>query len=333
MNAKLILLFLCCPFLALSQNILKGNVKDLDQNALPDVSIYFDGTTIGTITDEDGDFSILMPRDRSIPLIISMLGFETLQVTNYANAKERITFNLKPSTEQLNPVMLEHDTWSREKKLAEFKKAFFGPTRMAEKCSILNEDALQLIYRPSKESLTAYAEEPLIIENDFLGYRVRYNLNAFKAEFETLPCVPQHLIKLYYEGSSFFQEINEPVKRKYINNRKRAYNGSLIHFLQTLESKTLYKNRFVIYDNKMEVAPYSKIEVAPHDDEYKKITFTSNELSVAYDGKYRTSILAENPFYVDKFGNHTPPRSLTLNGDMGNRRIAYLLPLNYIPTK
>ena len=58
---------------------LKGYVKDkVTEKPLPGVTILVKGTFIGTVTNEDGEFVILAPRDSIV--VFSFVGYVTLEV-------------------------------------------------------------------------------------------------------------------------------------------------------------------------------------------------------------------------------------------------------------
>lgn len=80
-----------------------GTVKDPNGYPLPQANIVVKGTTIGTVTDFDGNFTITVPDENNI-LSISFLGFETLDI-NITN-KDFIEVTLTPSAAQLNDIVL-----------------------------------------------------------------------------------------------------------------------------------------------------------------------------------------------------------------------------------
>lgn len=54
-----------------------GYVREKSTNLpLEGVSIYFDGTTIGTITNEEGHFKIFKESSLSAPLVVSFIGYK-----------------------------------------------------------------------------------------------------------------------------------------------------------------------------------------------------------------------------------------------------------------
>ena len=76
MDLNRILLFPVLCYLSstvFSQNQITGKVIDSNE-PLEGVSIYFEGTTVGTISDVNGEFSIQKPENNST-LIFSYLGF------------------------------------------------------------------------------------------------------------------------------------------------------------------------------------------------------------------------------------------------------------------
>ena len=75
-----IYVLLLCMFLTNSyaQQTVTGNVSDQDNNSLQGVAVVIDGTTTGTVTDFDGNYSITV-QDGQI-LVFSYLGYETQRI-------------------------------------------------------------------------------------------------------------------------------------------------------------------------------------------------------------------------------------------------------------
>jgi len=81
MRVFYVLVFLTVfTFPAISQIAVKGTVKDKSGLGVIGASIVLKGTTNGTITDVNGNFSIKLPKD-SVTLIVSSIGFEKQEVT------------------------------------------------------------------------------------------------------------------------------------------------------------------------------------------------------------------------------------------------------------
>lgn len=103
MSSKIIFLFFCMFSLtAHSQNIvIKGSVTDINKEPLLGVNIKVKGTSIGSITDSDGNFSLNGPKGAT--LIISYIGMVTQEV-EYKGEPLQIT--LKDDSQALEEVIV-----------------------------------------------------------------------------------------------------------------------------------------------------------------------------------------------------------------------------------
>src|SRR5690554_2891868 len=61
------------------QRTVSGRVNDANNQPLPGVSVIVEGSTIGTVTDADGNFSFSVPADAQT-LLFSFVGMRTQQV-------------------------------------------------------------------------------------------------------------------------------------------------------------------------------------------------------------------------------------------------------------
>ena len=79
---KILMLF-CCAF-SFAQTTVKGTVKDNSGQPLPGANIIVVGTTTGTISDFDGNFTLTVDMDPPFSIQASSVGFETitLEVTS-----------------------------------------------------------------------------------------------------------------------------------------------------------------------------------------------------------------------------------------------------------
>lgn len=85
------------------QNI-RGKVTDLtDDSSLPGVNVLVKGTSIGTITDVDGNYSLSAPDDATT-LVFSSIGYEQEEIA-IAN-QTVINLSMTPSIEQLSEVVV-----------------------------------------------------------------------------------------------------------------------------------------------------------------------------------------------------------------------------------
>ena len=78
-------LFLLLISISYSQDIiLKGKILDENKSPLPGANVYFEGTTIGTITDVNGYFELKLVSDINSILVISYIGYEDIFINDHS---------------------------------------------------------------------------------------------------------------------------------------------------------------------------------------------------------------------------------------------------------
>ena len=101
----------------------------------------------------------------------------------------------------------------------------------------LNEEVLSFSRRG--DTLTATAQAPLLIDNQALGYRLKFQLDQFRYDYAQY-CVT-------YEGNPVFEPLvsrNSREAQRWHNNRQRAYYGSVTHFGRALYRRELAQEGF-----------------------------------------------------------------------------------------
>ncbi|SOD92797.1 SusC/RagA family TonB-linked outer membrane protein [Spirosoma fluviale] len=111
----LVLTFLLCSSLAMAQQIeISGTVTtDGEGTALPGVNVSVKGTTVGTLTNENGQYSIRATPGNSI-LVFSYIGYESQEVP--VGSRTSISVALKADNKMLNEVVVTALGISRDKK-------------------------------------------------------------------------------------------------------------------------------------------------------------------------------------------------------------------------
>lgn len=70
---------------------ISGKVTDVKGNVLPGVSVFIKGTTIGTATDVDGNYTMEIPENKDITLVFTFIGMKTQEIpykgVNHINVK------------------------------------------------------------------------------------------------------------------------------------------------------------------------------------------------------------------------------------------------------
>ncbi len=301
--------------------MLTGTVyREGTDSVLVGASVYFGGSTSGTITNAQGQFALEVKRD-PIPLIISYLGYYSVTINEYSPS-QRLKIYLKPKQIELKEVSIGYDGMSREQKMKIFLREFIGSSIYAQSCAIINADDIDFRYDKKARTLSASCNTALIIRNQKLGYTIQYFLDTFLHSRE----------RTVYVGNYIFKDDNTSGnKRKIRRNRLEAYEGSRMQFIRALWDKDLEKAGYTIYRNKYE--DISADTILTKIDQHKYI-LAGQKLKVVY----KNNRAASSQLTVDKHEaligqNGFFNTSVSWAGAMSNQRIGDLLPFEYEPKR
>lgn len=231
--------------LAQCKNRIMGTIVNANTGAtIASASIFISGTSKGTMSDASGHFVLTdIPAKGSYELVISSIGYTTLIYPFSADSlPQTLTVKLRPKVTELESIVVEpweKDGWARWGRL--FTESFIGTTAAARQCTIKNYKSLRFRYSKKSNTLIAVADEPLIIENRALGYRIQYQLEDFIYNMKERT--------LLYVGYTLFEDLAEDrnrLPRRWAVNRRRAYEGSLMHFMRSLYTNQLAKDGFEV---------------------------------------------------------------------------------------
>lgn len=296
------------------------------------VSVYFDGTTNGTATNTEGKFRITYKPSTKSALVFSYLGYEK-RLLDVRTLEDNSIIYLIAEPQALGTVYLENDPWSRKKKMDIFKREFLGKSVSPTECKIINQEDIKLVYNPTTQQLTAYASKPILIKNKYLGYEVSYTMEEFEVQLHIPPSGIVLTKSVYVEGTSFYTELNEKVRRKHRKTRENEYAQSVLYFMRSLSKKQLTENGFQIFYKGFIVPPYKYFEITQIGED-TKVNVTTDRLVIVYDRFHKSflTIQDENKeFIINKFGNYAPPKKIYFGGVLGDKRIGNTLPLDYSP--
>jgi hypothetical protein len=338
---------------------IKGTVVDDSTGApLPNTHVFISGSTLGTTVDEDGRFRLPEVPHGAKRLYVTRLGYEPEQRDLLLRRDTTLTFSFR-----LSPTVITADTitvtaerdeeWYE--RLARFKRLFIGESPQARRCYLLNPEVL---YFDTAwwGKFEAAARGPLRFENRALGYRVTYYLKEFE----------QNGNVVRWDGEPVFEVLSpqdSAQARTWARNRRRAFEGSLRHFLLALVNDRLEKEDFQIHRlprfrayrrtgwaDRLP-ARATRIVEAPSDSLYE--VDVRGALEVIYKGEpeseafldwaqtrrrprsHQVSLieLNEHPIHVDRHGEIVEPYGATLYKYFAfTQRMAELLPREYRPT-
>ncbi len=323
--------------LKINAQTIKGSVFDENEKPLYGANVYLDGSSIATSTDQNGNFTLLLNSKINLPLVISFTGFQTQYFKNY-NTDKSLRIILKAELNDLKEVVIRKPIFSRKQMMRVFKKQFLGTTEAANKTVIENENEISFSYDQKSKQLNAFSNVPLEIKNSYLGYKINYQLVNFEITFTYLSIESHDVMKSFYSGLSRFEELNADAK--IIKRRNKNYEGSSLHFFRSLSKNDLVKNKFLLFDGKFAIDSKLCFEVNDTLD-LKKVTVIKNpkglkpknfvaEYSILYNKKEQSKIIFyTDTFYIDTFGNFSDIESILFSGDLSNKRVWNMLPLNF----
>jgi hypothetical protein len=241
---KLLTLFIgLWPFAVFAQSgVISGKVARLDtKTPLSKVSIFLSNSSYGTVSADDGTFTLSGIKPGQYDLIATSVGFEDFNQTVLVG-KDPIKVNielLQKITELREVVISTSADW--KKNYAMFEKEFIGVSPNAKKCRVDNPHTMNLVYHSTKQTLNAWSDDFLVVENRALGYRVKLLIKDFAMnKLESLTSWEAQLLFEQLHGTE--EQIKEWKKK-----REECYYGSPRHFFKSLSTGKMDEEGFVVY--------------------------------------------------------------------------------------
>jgi hypothetical protein len=348
---KVLLLFIFFSHCAVAQFI-TGNVYDVDANEpMVGVSVYFDGTTLSTTTNQEGFFSIKVQQGLNKPLIFSYIGYEKVVLDDPDSVKARLKVMMKTSTEVLDQVFIERKTiFSRKQMLKAFRKQFLGENKGGKSCTIENEDDIYLYYDTGTNTLHAEAKKPIRIINKYLQYDVNFDLADFQVAYYSTSLDENELASTFYAGTTFFKDTSKSGSAH--KKRWQAYRGCATHLMRTIYTNDWEKQEFKMYVDKIPI-PADSCFAVTDSLAYKKVTlkelppmevpgmiladgvrlkrdYAKTQYVIMYKGSVQSVLnFRQRHFYVGAQGLFSPISAILFGGYMGDMRAGDLLPDDY----
>lgn len=224
-----------------SQQIRGRVIDSASQKPLAKASVFINSTSIGTTTNEKGEFTIDKSPSGKFDLVISFVGYQTL-LTNISLPEDNfLIFNLKPKEDMLATVVVrsyEKNGWERWGFL--FTNRFIGTTALSDDCKIINPKDIRFSYSQNERILRAYSVKPLTIINKALGYKIEYDLEEFYYDMNS--------DMLLYLGYPLFAKSDgsKSKQRRWQRQRQQTYQGSLLQFMRAVNQNKIEQAGFQI---------------------------------------------------------------------------------------
>jgi hypothetical protein len=334
----LVALFCICISTTIQSQIIKGTILDaVSKKPVFYATAYINGSFVATYSDEKGEFELDITGYSSMPLIISALGYFSLTVNEIPKGN-KLDIYLKPRVFELDEILVtssggRKSRRQRAENLKLFRDIFIGETINSRRCEISNEDDIRFQFSSNKDTMTVYSVNPLVINNNGLGYTVTYFLDRFEY------CISDMLLDM--AGNILFKEdisAKNREKRMFEKRRIRAYIGSRMHFFRALYENKLGDEGFTMRDSLM-VLTYeeaSGIKDTTGSDDLPKIVLYKRRVPEAYFVDHSSEaissrILLRKQFFIFKKNGYFDGTAVIWEGEMAKQRIGDWLPYEYKP--
>lgn len=327
--------------------VIKGVVCDAaTKQPIPDVHVYLDGTSIGTYTSASGKFELSTRAVVNTKLVLHHLSYK-IALIDHPFAGIPDTLYIGEHVRVMPEVVIQADRFTRKQKMKAFREQFLGMTRAGKSSTILNEEDIQLTVDMQKRRLLASSEKPIVVVNDFLGYKVSFTLVDFWVQygFSVVNLDRGYVQNAFFAVTSSFTDMvpnSKGVKRR----RDKVYRESSRYFFKSLVSDSLKENRFMVFNKMQPVNPsdyfvvkdtlsQKMVSIIPNTDiNRKKAFYTGPELSGIVSVLYRRAVQSDiyftaDSFLIDRYGNINEIDRVTFSGQMGKHRAGNMLPIDY----
>ncbi len=338
---------------------LKGRVTDAATGkGLQAASVFAQHSTLGTATDADGNFTLWLPPG-GYDLVFTFTGYETFtqRVSTHDEQGRELQVALKLREQSLQEVAIRSSNEVKdglEKYGSFFSEQFVGTTPNSRDCRLLNSGVLKFYFSKKRNRLKVLApDQPLLIENRALGYRIRYSLDSFTYDFNTQTST--------FSGYPLFEALSATDTAEALRwqeNRTRAYRGSILHFMRSLYQQKLaaegFEVQFIVQYQERDTAisglnyyaalNYSMddssraVEIMPNQPQvavlYKKEKPSADYLAQFPDAPagFELSILQLPPrqaLGIEANGYYFDQNDLTITGYWSWEKMADMLPYDY----
>jgi len=228
---SLVHLICSCTFIVQAQT-LSGVVTDsVTGKPVAGASVFISNSSRGTATTTEGNFNLPVFSQGRYDLVVSSIGYTTEVLHLRADSlPDALHIQLRQKMAELDAFTVEANIktgWREWGGL--FMDNFIGTSDNADECKLENRKVLRFFYSKKHRFLSVTAREPLIILNKALGYELHYQLERFIYDDQT------NIVQ--FTGYPLFEEMKPESyqqQQEWMAARKKAYLGSLHHFLQCI---------------------------------------------------------------------------------------------------
>jgi hypothetical protein len=300
MNAQYLKAALCAALVLLSSSLysqektfsIGGKIIDgKTGQPMAGASVFCQNTTIGTLSKPDGTFAMRLANG-GYDMIVSFTGYETrnIRINKDLKDKDSLVIELKEQDKSMEQVVVAGsaevaDGWDKYGQF--FLDNFIGTTPFAAQCTLENKDALKFYFYKKRNKLRIKAKEDLIITNNALGYKIRFQLDSFVYEYNTNVSTSA--------GYPLFEEMQGGPEQQqtWKNNRDYTYMGSRLHFIRSWYDSTLTDEGFILEMTDSTSKGKMTTIKDPYDPKFYSVD--SGDVVIGLTGRLRVSYTNQVP--------------------------------------
>ena len=335
-----------------------GRITDAETGIpVETATVYMDGTSVGTITDPDGNFTL---EGVNLPgrLIVSHVSYQISSHTlDEPTHLENLAISLNKKVVMLGEATIIHDLL-RTEYVRRFKKWFLGMDYEEFRADILNDTVL-IFNALENKGFSVQTTGPIIVTQPHTGYTIKIDLVSFSLKYrEDLGGFHMSVL-----GFFFFEPV-DPVspreRRALARNRVKLFYNSGMHFRRSLYHNQLMQNGYMFQSacQPPEVDPYEENFLYDMQAQYIQDSYGNKVLYLTDFGcdKFRITYYHTTGFnpvdltylesrHVERSAlqflkdtiriypsGRIADNSMLFGGKIGRKGVASMLPDEYIPS-
>ena len=233
---------------AWAQQLVSGRITDAADGApVAGVEVFIAGTTTGTRTSAEGEYSLTVPGNGSFEIVVSHLDYQSV-FHKIDTPQPSHRYDVALEINEIEAVTVTADRTYRQSDVNLFWSRILGERPSRNGMQVLNPEKVYFYLNRESNVLRAYCREPVEIVNHKTGYHIRYVLESFRHDYSSN--------ETEFYGQPYFEELvpqNSRQKNNWEKERQKVYSVSLNRFLRALYWEQLLEEGFVLTGKEMRI--------------------------------------------------------------------------------
>ena len=227
-------------FVMEAQQVIIGRITDAsDGTPVWGASIVIANTTIGVVSDELGNYSLIYRGTGSFEIAVSHVGYQSV-FHKTETPQSFHQYDIALEINELQEIIIDVPKNYRQRDVDLFWRMILGEKPSKNGIQVLNPEKVYYFLN-NNNVLKVSCKESIKIINHRTGYSIRYILQSFEHDYRSNGSV--------YYGKPFFEELipsNNRQKNQWEKNRQAVYNISINRFLRALYQGQIHEEGFIL---------------------------------------------------------------------------------------